>query len=61
VDGSGVDVRERARDAHADASWKVTSRDLLALLLGRPLVGAPHLETSRPELFEAFSRAFPGP
>jgi len=44
-----------------DASWKITSRDLLALLLGRPLIGAPHLETSRPELFEAFSRAFPGP
>jgi len=61
VDGSGVDVRERARGVDADASWKITSRDLLALLLGRPLIGAPHLETSRPELFVAFSRAFPGP
>jgi hypothetical protein len=61
VDGGDVDVCKGAREADADGSWRITSRDLLALLLGRPLVGAPHLEKSRPELLEAFSRAFPGP
>ena len=61
VDGGDVDVCKGAREADADGSWRITSRDLLSLLLGRPLVGAPHLEKSRPELLEAFSRAFPGP
>jgi maleylpyruvate isomerase len=60
VDGSTVDVWE-ARLAEAAVQWSGTSRDLLALLLGRPTIGASQSTTSKPELVEAFGRAFPGP
>jgi uncharacterized protein (TIGR03083 family) len=61
VEGLSVDVREGQREPNPSVAWKISSRDLLALLLGRPPVGAPELATSRPELFEAFTRVFPGP
>ena len=61
VDGSAVDVREGGRERDASVTWKITSRDLLAMLLGRPMVGAPQFATSQPALLEAFGRAFPGP
>jgi hypothetical protein len=60
VDGSTVDVCE-VRSANASVRWRLTSRDLVALLLGRPRTSASQITTTHPELVEAFGRVFPGP
>jgi len=60
VDGSKVESRPASRQSQARAVIEANSRDLLALLLGRPL-------NSRPVIMgdiafgESFSLAFPGP
>jgi hypothetical protein len=46
--------------APATAVIEATSRDLLALLLGRPLVGAPRIAGDE-TFIDAFRSAFPGP
>ena len=61
VEGSSVNVRAGQGEPNSDIAWNISSRDLLALLLGRLPVGAPELATSRPELLESFTRVFPGP
>jgi hypothetical protein len=69
VDGPtfSVSVSEDAVDSHladpnsgATATIEATSRDLLALLLGRPFKVAPRIHGDM-KFGEAFSAAFPGP
>ena len=60
VDGLGVASRPAARDAPVDAVIEATSRDLLALLLGRPLRTPPTV-TGDVDFGRSFSSAFPGP
>jgi Mycothiol maleylpyruvate isomerase N-terminal domain len=60
VDGQEVVARPASPDTRARAVIQATSRDLLALLLGRMLL-APPVITGDLEFAEAFSRAFPGP
>jgi len=62
VSVSDDDVASRPADptTRATAVIEATSRDLLALLLGRPFAGAPHIRGDL-EFARAFSAAFPGP
>jgi uncharacterized protein (TIGR03083 family) len=60
VEGPTVTSRATDEAESADAQIAGTSRDLLAMLLGRPLVGRLDL-SGDVELARAFSRAFPGP
>lgn len=60
VDSGGVTSRPASADARADAVVEAPARDLLALLLGRPLRTPPRYGGDA-ELGRAFSRAFPGP
>jgi hypothetical protein len=60
VNGRIVESRAVSPDTHARAVIEATSRDLLALLLGRtPLI--PPVVTGDVAFGEAFARAFPGP
>lgn len=60
VSGTDVSSVVAGRDAPADATIEASSRDLLALLLGRPLLDVP---TYRGDEHHArsFNSAFPGP
>jgi hypothetical protein len=60
VDGARVDSSPAADDAPATAVIDATSRDLLALLLGRPLRAPLRISGDR-DFAASFSRAFPGP
>lgn len=60
VEGGAVSSRPAAPGAPADAVVEAPARDLLALLLGRPL-RAPARYGGDVPLAQAFSRAFPGP
>ena len=60
VDDGTVTSQPAPPGAPADAVVEATSRDLLALLLGRPLRSSPRYAGDE-ELGRAFSRAFPGP
>jgi uncharacterized protein (TIGR03083 family) len=60
VDGGAVSSQPAAPDAPADAVVEAPARDLLALLLGRPL-RSPARYRGDVALGRAFSRAFPGP
>lgn len=58
--GDDVESHPADLDAPADAVIEASSRDLLALLLGRPFVHAPRI-TGDVEFGAAFPAAFPGP
>jgi uncharacterized protein (TIGR03083 family) len=60
TDGTNVESLPVSPSSSARAVIKATSRDLLALLLGRPLLVAPVI-TGDASFGEAFSYAFPGP
>jgi uncharacterized protein (TIGR03083 family) len=60
VDGGTVTSQPATPDTPAGATIGASSRDLLALLLGRPLRAAPRYGGDT-ELGRAFARAFPGP
>ena len=60
VNGPNVESRAASPDAQARAVLVATSRDLLALLLGRPL-RTPPVVSGDAAFGTAFSRAFPGP
>jgi maleylpyruvate isomerase len=60
VNGANVESRPANPSSSARAVIKATSRDLLALLLGRPFHAAPVI-TGDASFGEAFSDAFPGP
>jgi uncharacterized protein (TIGR03083 family) len=60
VDGDRVTSEEADRSSTVDAVIKGTSRDLLAMLLGRPTL-VPLALRGDLALAGAFSRAFPGP
>ena len=60
VSGEEVTASLSAPDSQATAVIEATSRDLLALLLGRPLVETPDIRGDS-ELADAFQAAFPGP
>ena len=60
VDGPRVESQPAGRDSRARAVIEATSRDLLALLLGRPLVVAPAIGGDV-GFGRSFSQAFPGP
>ena len=60
VDGGRVASRPVTSHTAARATIRGSSRDLLALLLGRPLRAQPALEGDT-AFAAAFSRAFPGP
>ena len=60
VEGGRVSSLPAAPDAPADAVVEAPARDLLALLLGRPL-RSPARYGGDVVLGQAFSRAFPGP
>ncbi len=60
VDGTTIESRPAARDEQATAVIEASSRDLLALLLGRPLRTAPVI-TGDIAFGRSFSKAFPGP
>jgi uncharacterized protein (TIGR03083 family) len=58
--GQGVTARRARPGTQARAVIEASSRDLLALLLGRPLLEPPAV-SGDVEFAESFSRAFPGP
>ncbi len=58
--GDGVEAAPDTDRSPARATIEATSRDLLALLLGRQMLGPPRLSGDK-ELGRAFSLAFPGP
>jgi uncharacterized protein (TIGR03083 family) len=60
VDSEGVRSTPATPGTSADAVVEAPARDLLALLLGRPLADEPRY-AGDVELGRAFSRAFPGP
>jgi uncharacterized protein (TIGR03083 family) len=60
VSGDEVTSSLAAPDSQATAVIEATSRDLLALLLGRPLVQTPDIRGDF-DLAQAFQAAFPGP
>lgn len=60
VDGANVESRPAPRDARATASIEASSRDLLALLLGRALDTTPVIAGDI-VFAQSFARAFPGP
>ena len=60
VDGLDVESRPASRDDDARAVISATSRDLLALLLGRPLLVPPDI-AGDVAFGRSFSSAFPGP
>jgi hypothetical protein len=60
VNGPTVQSRPASPSSPARAVISATSRDLLALLLGRPLLVAPVISGDA-SFGEAFSDAFPGP
>jgi hypothetical protein len=60
VDPSGIRSRPATQDSPATAKIHASRRDLLALLLGRPLHRPAHV-TGDTSFGLAFSRAFPGP
>lgn len=60
VSGDVVESQPADPTRPSTAVIEATSRDLLALLLGRPLVDAPRIWGDR-EFGHAFSAAFPGP
>lgn len=60
VDGLRVESRPASRDSQVRAVIEATSRDLLALLLGRPFVVAPAIAGDL-AFGRSFSQAFPGP
>jgi hypothetical protein len=60
VDAGGVRSRPATRDTPTTATIHASRRDLLALLLGRPLRRPAHV-TGDTSFGLAFSRAFPGP
>jgi hypothetical protein len=60
VNGDTVDSHPADRESPATAIIEATSRDLLALLLGRPFKEAPRIRGDV-EFGEAFGAAFPGP
>jgi uncharacterized protein (TIGR03083 family) len=60
VEGGRVSSRPSGPGAQADAVVEAPARDLLALLLGRPLL-TPVRYGGDVALGQAFSRAFPGP
>ena len=60
VDGTKVESRPATPDTRARAVIETTSRDLLALLLGRARI-APPVVTGDLAFGQSFSRAFPGP
>jgi maleylpyruvate isomerase len=60
VDGTVVSSSPAIVGTTSDVTFSGSSRDLLALLLGRPTV-VPLEVSGDPELAEAFPRAFPGP
>ena len=60
VDGDRTEARQAGSRPTADAVIEATSRDLLALLLGRPPRTAPCYSDDT-TLAEAFTRVFPGP
>jgi len=60
VDGPRVESHAAGRDAPASAVIEASSRDLLALLLGRPLRTAPGI-TGDVVFAGSFSATFPGP
>lgn len=59
-DGGGVRSQSASPGTPADAVVEAPARDLLALLLGRPLRASPRYGGDT-DLGRAFSRAFPGP
>jgi hypothetical protein len=60
VDASGVRSRPATQHTPTTATIHTSRRDLLALLLGRPLRRPPHV-TGDTSFGLAFSRSFPGP
>jgi uncharacterized protein (TIGR03083 family) len=60
VDGTKVESRSAPRDAQARAIIEASSRDLLALLLGRALLTPPVIAGDI-TFGQSFERAFPGP
>ena len=60
VDGIQVESRPARRDTPASAVIEASGRDLLALLLGRPLRTPPDI-TGDVAFGRSFSSAFPGP
>jgi hypothetical protein len=60
VDGLRVESRPARRDFQARAVIEATSRDLLALLLGRPFLIPPDIGGDV-AFGRSFSQAFPGP
>ena len=60
VDGTGVESSPAPRNAQARVVIEASSRDLLALLLGRAL-RTPPVITGDVEFGQSFARAFPGP
>ncbi len=60
VSGDVVESRPADSTTPATAVIEATSRDLLALLLGRPFTDSPQLRGDQ-EFGNAFSAAFPGP
>lgn len=60
VSGDVVDSHPAEHESTATAVIEATSRDLLALLLGRPVTEAPHIRGDV-EFGRAFQAAFPGP
>jgi uncharacterized protein (TIGR03083 family) len=60
VRGDAVDSHPADPDSMADAVIEATSRDLLALVLGRPLLEVPRL-SGDVTFGAAFQSAFPGP
>jgi maleylpyruvate isomerase len=60
VDGEAVGGHPADPNAKATAVIEATSRDLLALLLGRPLIEAPRIRGDA-TFGAAFQAAFPGP
>ena len=60
VDGGRVDSRPAVPGASAQAVIEASSRDVLALLLGRPLLAQPTISGDA-DFAARFARAFPGP
>jgi uncharacterized protein (TIGR03083 family) len=60
VSGVGVESRPAPPNSTATSTITATSRDLLALLLGRPFVAAPIMGGDE-RFGRAFAAAFPGP
>jgi uncharacterized protein (TIGR03083 family) len=60
VQGDVVEAQPASPNAVADAVIEATSRDLLALLLGRPLHDEPRIR-GNVQFGNAFHEAFPGP